>query len=48
MSNRLMLVGKLFVYIFIIFILLILFYSLFVGGVLAMLHLLMEVFNLGF
>nr|DAE98115.1 MAG TPA: hypothetical protein [Bacteriophage sp.]DAM61770.1 MAG TPA: hypothetical protein [Caudoviricetes sp.] len=40
--------GKCFMYALIILILFILFYSLFVGGVLAMLHLLMEVFNLGF
>lgn len=41
--------GKYFMYALIILILFILFYSLFVGGgVLAMLHLLMEVFNLGF
>ena len=37
--------GKCFMYALILFIL---FYSLFVGSVLAMLHLLMEVFNLGF
>lgn len=40
--------GKCFMYALIIFILFILFYILFVGGVLAMLHLLIEVFNLGF
>lgn len=40
--------GKCFMYALIILILFILFYSLFVGGVLAMLNLLMEVFNLGF
>lgn len=40
--------GKCFMYALIILILFILFDSLFVGGVLAMLHLLMEVFNLGF
>lgn len=40
--------GKCFMYALIILILFILFYSLFVGSVLAMLHLLMEVFNLGF
>lgn len=41
-------VGKLFVYILIILILLILFYGLMVGGVLAVLRLLMEVFNFVF
>lgn len=40
--------GKCFMYALILLIFFILFYSLFVGGVLAMLHLLMEVFNLGF
>lgn len=40
--------GKCFMYALIILILFILFYILFVGGILAMLHLLMEVFNLGF
>lgn len=41
-------VGKFFVYILIILILLILFYGLMVGGVLAVLRLLMEVFNFVF
>lgn len=40
--------GKCFMYALILLIFFILFYSLFVGGILAMLHLLMEVFNLGF
>lgn len=40
--------GKCFMYALILLIFFILFYSLFVGGALAMLHLLMEVFNLGF
>lgn len=40
--------GKCFMYALILLIFFIIFYSLFVGGVLAMLHLLMEVFNLGF
>lgn len=36
------------IYVLLVILFCVLFYSLFVGGVLAMLHLLMEVFNLGF